>query len=92
MENFSGKDKPYIVVYSHDKMEIRYFPNENPRELFWHRDLENRLIYLKYGNVKIQLDNELPIQMNEDDPIFIEKETFHRVISDSPFILKIYKY
>ena len=83
--------KPYEVIDSASNWEVRLFKNEDPSELFWHRDKEDRIVKLIYGDVKVQKDNELPVAMNHNDSIIIRKETFHRVISEGPFILKIYK-
>jgi hypothetical protein len=83
---------PYIDIEVTDKYIIREF-NENidPIELMWHRDDENRLIEI-IGNTdwKIQLENQLPTSINQ--PIFIPKHEWHRVIKGTKTLkLKIHK-
>ena len=94
MENSGGK--PYKIVDSGEgnncTWEIRYFKNEDPSQLFWHRDKEDREVQLLWGNVSIQLDNYLPVNMHSNESLFIPAERFHRVISKEPFIIRVYKY
>jgi len=84
--------KPYIDIEVTDKYIIREF-NENidPIELMWHRDNENRTVeILGETNWKLQLDNQLPTSMNE--PIYIPKHLYHRVIKGTGnLLLKIHK-
>jgi hypothetical protein len=50
-------------------------------ELKWHRDQEDRKItILESKGWKFQMDNCLPVELNQGDEIFIKKETYHRVI------------
>lgn len=59
---------------------IREFnKNINPQEFIWYKDKYNRIIIpLEENDWFIQLDNELPQNINKK--IFIQKETFHRLI------------
>lgn len=82
--------KPYEIIDFGENWEVRLFRNEDPSQLFWHRDKEDRYIHLIYGDVEIQFDNELPNKIRESE-VFIKRNMYHRVISDKPFILKIYK-
>jgi hypothetical protein len=84
--------KPYTDLEITDKYIIREF-NENidPIELMWHRDNEDRLVEI-VGETdwQLQLDNKLPTSMNE--PIFIPRHEWHRVIKGSGNLkLKIHK-
>jgi hypothetical protein len=83
--------KPYTDIEVTDKYVIREF-NENidPIELLWHRDNEDRTVeILGETNWGVQLDNELPISLNQ--PIFIKRHQWHRVIKgDGNLRLKIY--
>ena len=84
--------RPYTDIEVTDKYIIREF-NENidPIELMWHRDDENRTVEI-IGNTdwKVQLENELPTSMNQ--PIFIPKHEWHRVIKGAGTLkLKIHK-
>ena len=50
-------------------------------ELKWHRDQEDRKItILESKGWKFQMDDSLPVDLNEGDEIFISKEAYHRVI------------
>jgi hypothetical protein len=71
---------PYIDLNKSENEIIRTFSNDiNSDDLLWHRDQEDRLITpIGKTDWKIQLDNKLPMEINE--PIFIEKLTWHRLI------------
>lgn len=50
-------------------------------ELIWHRDREDREVRVLNSNGwKLQLDNQLPVYLEEGKTYFIEKFLFHRVI------------
>jgi len=86
------KVKPYTNIEVTDDYIIREFDeNIDPIELKWHRDNESRTIeIIGKTNWKIQLDNQLPTSMN--DPIFIERHQWHRVIKGTgKLLLKINK-
>lgn len=56
-------------------------------ELKWHRDQEDRKItILESKGWKFQMDDLLPVDLNEGDVIFISKETYHRVIKGEGFL------
>jgi quercetin dioxygenase-like cupin family protein len=63
-------------------IKIRTFDsNVDQHELLWHRDREDRLVTIIEPNGwKFQMDNQLPITLNEGEQIFIPKDTFHRVL------------
>jgi hypothetical protein len=49
-------------------------------ELVWHRDKEDRLVEIIEGNGwELQLDNELPVKMNDGDSFIIPEGVYHRV-------------
>jgi len=83
---------PYTDIEVTDTYIVREF-NENidPIELMWHRDNEDRTLeILDETNWKIQLDNKLPILL--ENHIFIPKHEWHRVIKGTGTLkLKIYK-
>jgi hypothetical protein len=84
--------KPYIDLEITDSYIIReFFQDIDPIELLWHRDDENRIVEIMgKTNWMIQLENQLPISINE--PIFIPKHMWHRVIKGTDSLrLKIYK-
>ncbi len=85
-------EKPYRDLEVTDKYTIREFSeNIDPIELMWHRDDEDRLVEI-VGNTdwQLQLDNQLPTSMNQ--PIFIPRHEWHRVIKGTGNLkLKIHK-
>jgi hypothetical protein len=88
----TNKMRPYTDIETTDKYVIREF-NENidPIELMWHRDDENRIVeIIGKTDWKLQLENELPTSINQ--PIFIPKHEWHRVIKGTGTLkLKIHK-
>jgi hypothetical protein len=75
--------KPYKEIQISENKKLRFFHSDvlNESELEWHRDRENRLVEVIEANGwSFQYDNELPIQLQEGDKLFIPKEHFHRVI------------
>ena len=84
--------KPYTDLEVTDSYIIREFSQDiDPIELLWHRDDENRTVeIIGKTDWMIQLENQLPISINE--PIFIPKHMWHRVIKGTDSLrLKIYK-
>ena len=84
--------RPYTDIEVTDKYIIREFSeNIDPIELLWHRDDENRTVeIIGETNWQVQLDNQLPTSMNQ--PIFIPKHEWHRVIKGTGTLkLKIHK-
>ncbi len=83
---------PYKDIEVTDTYIIREFSeNIDPIELKWHRDREDRTIeIIGETNWMLQLENKLPTSMNQ--PIFISKGEWHRVIKgEGTLILKINK-
>ena len=62
-------------------------------ELIWRRDKKDRLVeVVKSHNWMIQLDNQLPIRLEEGKKYFIPKEVYHRVHKgDGNLVVKIYE-
>ena len=65
-----------------DNKLIRTFdPDVADEELVWHRDLEDRkIIVIESGGWGYQLDNQLPLPLEEGQELFIPKMLWHRVI------------
>lgn len=76
------KNDYYIRTFNSDVIE---------EDLKWHRDKEDRIIICEEKtDWKFQKDNQLPICF--DNEIFIEKETYHRLLKGNGSItLKIKK-
>jgi hypothetical protein len=71
---------------------IRTFTEDiDPIELMWHRDLETRkVISVLSSDWKIQLDDSLPVSLNET--IIIPAGSWHRLIKGSgELVVKIIK-
>jgi hypothetical protein len=84
--------KPY-TEQTVDNISVRTFAADTDEmELIWHRDAEDRLVEtLEPTDWQFQFDNALPIDMNA--PIFITKETIHRVIKGTGDLkIKVTKY
>lgn len=76
-ETFQDIGRPYT-----EEGEIRTFSeNTQKKDLVWHRDREDRIIEpLHETDWKFQFDNEVPIELTR---LFIEKDTYHRLIKGS---------
>ena len=86
------KTKPYKDNIVKKGTRIRSFHQSvDPEELVWHRDKENRHVkIIKSDNWKIQMENSVPVKLEEGKVYFIPKDTFHRVIKgNSSLILEI---
>jgi len=94
-ENISGK-LPYTstIVASGELWvcERRVFKDFNERELFWHRDKEDREIRLVEGSIELQLENRMPIKLKPYQGYLIPKMCYHRVIAVADFTIDVYKY
>jgi hypothetical protein len=83
--------------YQEQKEEylLREFKEEvDSEELIWHRDKKDRIVkVVESKNWMIQMDNELPIKLEEGRAYFIPKKVYHRVHKGSGrLIIKIYEY
>ena len=80
-----------IKPYS-DNDNIRTFSYDiDDAELIWHRDKKNRLVrVIKGSGWQFQYDNELPKPLDVGDSLYIEKDTYHRLIKgDGTLVLEI---
>lgn len=75
-------DYPFIEEQIKENVFRREFKEEvDSSELKWHMDQEDRQVkIIKSKNWQLQLDNQLPIYLEEGKTYFIEKFLFHRVI------------
>ena len=54
------------------------------KELKWHQDLEDRYVKpLHETDWKVQLDDDLPIPLTENNEIYIPEGVWHRLIKGS---------
>jgi hypothetical protein len=78
-------DFPFIEEHIKENIFLREFKESiESEELKWHMDQEDREVKIIESNGwKLQLDNQLPILLEEGKTYFIEKYNFHRVIKGS---------
>ena len=85
---------PYKDISTTSNKTVRVFTQDvDSHELVWHRDREDRIVRVLEGSGwKFQLDNNLPIQLNEGDVIHIPKYEYHRIIKgDTDLKVELYK-
>lgn len=77
MQDFPFEEKQLI-----ENVFLREFKESvDPEELVWHQDRENRIIsVLESNNWKLQMDNNLPIILENGRLYSIPAMTFHRII------------
>jgi hypothetical protein len=81
--------------FEEDNKTIRVFEDSiDPSELIWHQDREDRLIKVIEANGwGYQLDNQLPLPLEEGQELFIPKMTYHRVIKGTgPLVVEVRMY
>jgi hypothetical protein len=81
--------------FEEDNKTIRVFEDSiDPDELIWHQDREDRLIKVIEANGwGYQLDNQLPLPLEEGQELFIPKMTYHRVIKGTgPLVVEVRMY
>lgn len=76
-------DLPFEKIKEGQDWQIREFKSDvEIEDLKWHRDLEDRWVRsLEPSDWLIQLDDSLPIPMNEE--VFIPAKSWHRLIKGS---------
>lgn len=74
--------KPYQDSKINDNEKIRVFTHDvDSGELMWHRDRNDRIVeILESDGWKLQLDNELPVDMLVGKKYFIPEGVYHRTI------------
>jgi quercetin dioxygenase-like cupin family protein len=81
VEDNGGNMKPYKENKKGNLTERVFKENTDTHELVWHRDKQNREVtVLESDGWMFQMDNELPIVLNEGDVIEIPKNTYHRIM------------
>jgi hypothetical protein len=85
--------KPYYEVEM-PYYTLRRFPKELDEEfLVWHRDRQSRNVKVVSGNGwMLQLDNKLPVRLEEDIDYYIPEMVYHRLLKgDGDLVLEIIK-
>ena len=73
--------KPYKEVLNNNSRTREFKVNTPNKELVWHRDEKDRYVTILEGEGwQFQLDNQLPLEPQKKDVIFIPKQTYHRVL------------
>lgn len=75
-------NKPYTNVSKDNSGIVRKFPCDTESHLLkWHTDESDRVVKPLFNtDWKFQFDNELPIDITDECPIFIQKGRIHRLI------------
>ena len=69
------------TVLEHNTVLREFAHDVDSDELIWHLDREDRKIRVVESNGwKLQLDNQLPIMLEQGKKYFIPKESWHRII------------
>ena len=72
---------PFNQKKTNGKLIREFSANVNSEELVWHRDRNNRQIYISKGSGwKLQLENTLPTNLKEGSTYKIPKNTYHRIL------------
>jgi hypothetical protein len=87
-------DLPFDEVNESDVKRRTFKSGINEHELKWHFDERDRKVkVVKSDGWFLQMDNDLPTQLNEGQTIFIPKGVYHRVIKgDGELIVKIKEF
>lgn len=95
MSNLPFEEKIIEETETYVLVQRNFLSNLNEEELVWHRDKENREVFIVEGDGwYIQMDNELPQLMQKDSLFKIPKETWHRIINKNGtnLIINVRKY
>jgi|TARA_R110000851_G_scaffold128716_6_gene261218 hypothetical protein len=88
------KNYPFKETQVSENVYRRVFsPETKDDELIWHRDAEDRKIYVvESTGWKFQHDDSLPVDLTPGDVISVEKEQWHRVIKgEGPLVVEVHK-
>jgi len=82
---------PFNQIKEGDKIVREFRGDVDPSELIWHRDREDRLIKVIEANGwGYQLDNQLPLPLEDGQELFIPKMMYHRVIKGTgPLVVEV---
>ena len=75
---------PFTEKIINGKLIREFKENTTSAELVWHRDREDRKVTVLEGEEwLLQLDNQVPIVIQEGETYEIPKNTYHRIIKGS---------
>ena len=73
--------RPYTEVIEDDYIIREFSGDVNESELIWHRDRNTRRVtVLQSEGWKIQMDNNLPEELEKGNNYYIPKMEYHRLI------------
>ena len=73
---------PYNQKNISKNIFTRVFSPKDNEMFIWHRDKKTRIVkIISCDNWKLQIDNQLPIILEEGYNYLIEKEVWHRIIA-----------
>lgn len=83
--------KPYTEEVNDGKILRTFSPNVESDELKWHQDLKDRKVtILEDGGWKFQIEDNLPVKLENANQLFIPKFVWHRVIKgDKNLVVEI---
>ena len=83
---------PFLEQREGNKLRRVFAESLDPSELIWHQDREDRIIRVIEANGwGYQLDNQLPLPLEDGQELFIPKMMYHRVIKGSgPLVVEVY--
>ena len=74
-------DFPFEQIEKEGKLIRTFSTDVDTEELMWHQDLKDRNVTVIEGNGWLfQMENELPIKLEDAKQIFIPKLAWHRVL------------
>lgn len=82
---------PFQQIKDGNKLIRTFEPNIDSDELVWHRDKKDRIVrIIENEGWKFQKEDELPIDLEKNQKLFIRKEDWHRVLKgDGKLIVEI---
>jgi len=83
---------PFNQIKEGDKIVREFKGDVDPSELIWHQDREDRTIKVIEANGwGYQLDNQLPLPLEDGQELFIPKMMYHRVIKGTgSLVVEVY--
>ena len=83
---------PFKQFEENDKLIRVFEENIDASELIWHQDREDRTIKVIEANGwGYQLDNQLPLPLEDGQELFIPKMMYHRVIKGTgSLVVEVY--
>ena len=87
-------DFPFEQIENEGRLIRTFFPDVEDEELKWHQDLNDRKVRIvESGGWKFQMDESLPINLSNNDELFIPKLNWHRVIKgDGKLVVEIEEF